>query len=300
MARHDVGAWRMHDGGRLARGGAPRARGGAGGNGRGGEGCGALGAAALLPRLRGRARGEDASRQVGGACTKVASSWRRVQGARCDRCANAWLGQLARFCQRQWTGAQCTCLVARLGRRASKNSRNSLRMSHLSARRRAAERRRRRARRAARGAAAARRREPRARGRTRVGPSGGAPHPPSAHATGCSLHLPPPHRHAPAATRLHPLFSFRLREGRTARMLFVGAPAAGRRAVAGARRTGVRLGRAVHGAAGAAPGAGGGSGRPGGKSSGHQGGDASGLPRAVPRARCSASRRRRAPGGQQP
>ena len=101
--------------------------------------------------------------------------------------------------------------------------------------------------------------------------------------------------HSPSSS-----FSCRLREGRTARMLFVGAPAAGRRAVAGARRTGVRLGRAVHGAAGAAPGAGGGSGRPGGKSSGHQGGDASGLPRAVPRARCSASRRRRAPGGQQP
>jgi len=101
--------------------------------------------------------------------------------------------------------------------------------------------------------------------------------------------------HSPSSS-----FSCRLREGRTARMLFVGAPAAGRRAVAGARRTGVRLGRAVHGAAGAAPGAGGGSGRPGGRSSGHQGGDASGLPRAVPRARCSASRRRRAPGGQQP
>ena len=130
------------------------------------------------------------------------------------RCANAWLGQLARVCQQQWTGAQCTCLVARLGRRASKNSKNSLRMSNLSARRRAAERRRRRARRAARGAAAARRREPRARSRTRVGLSGGAPHPPSAHATGCSLHLPPPHRHAPAATRLHPLIFVQAARGK--------------------------------------------------------------------------------------
>ena len=46
------------------------------------QGCGARGAAALLPRLRGRARGEDASRQVGGACTKVASSWRRVHEER--------------------------------------------------------------------------------------------------------------------------------------------------------------------------------------------------------------------------
>ena len=65
MVRLDVGAWWMHDGGRLARGGAPRARGGAGGNGRDGEGCGAREAAALRPRLRGRARGGDASRQVG-------------------------------------------------------------------------------------------------------------------------------------------------------------------------------------------------------------------------------------------
>ena len=47
------------------------------------------------------------------------------------RCANAWLGQLARVCQQPCTGAQCTCLVARLGRRASKNSKNSLRMSDL-------------------------------------------------------------------------------------------------------------------------------------------------------------------------
>jgi len=80
MARHDVGAWRMHDGGRLARGGAPRARGGAGGNGRGNKAVGRAGRPLCCHGCEGVHAGRTRAvklaaraqrwRQAGGACTK--------------------------------------------------------------------------------------------------------------------------------------------------------------------------------------------------------------------------------------
>ena len=60
----------------------------------------------------------------------VQSTTAVVQRSASCRCANAWLDQLAGVCQQQWIGAQCTSLVTRLGRRASKNSQNSVIMSN--------------------------------------------------------------------------------------------------------------------------------------------------------------------------